>query len=687
MAAGPFGGDSFTSVKTWITEATPANWPEGACSDILNMEIGPTGEVLRRLGIVEEQAGGDLLHSAQTPVTEYAITAHLWRDAGGSPGNDILLVQHGMVVAAYGNSYPLADYLVGSVTLETDVTDPKASSYPISVTSINGDAVIVHPKTKPQVLSLNEDGTLSLTSVKLEMRVQESISYAPVSSRPTALTPEYEFDLRNAGWPYAAVASIDEKGTGIIYTDPVSYTKDKIGAYPALSDLFYAAKTSSAEEANAIGVYSPWELRKTPPTSGFSVNGRFITEVFSLDTGVLMSASYLPVPQDPELEALLDAIAALFPDGGFDKLGQAGTPLTTGTVLRSTERRPTAVATLNGRIVYAGRDYNDAYCLFFSQLAVSKLVYGKCYQEADPTAEEINDLVATDGGVIRAPGMGTVLKMVELNSQLIIFSTTGVWALDGGGGGEAFSATSFRISKISPEGCLSTSSVVEIGGSIMFFGKTGIHVVAVDNLGTTSVQNISISTIQTFYDTLPMSAKVLAAGAADSTLGRVEWTMTLNDDVEYYTLILVFDARLGGWRKHRVPYAEERIIIPLPPYTTTSAGAGAVLEDPLTTTTLEAITTVSLEPVVYTTTQFVADANAERRFRYLIGTHLTLNLRVGEMRSTTFKDWYGVAVAPRDAAGYIDFPYIYNSVNGATKRSARASAQYINAFTLRGRLL
>lgn len=687
MATGPFGGDGFAQVKSWITEATPANWPEGACSDILNMEIGPTGEVLRRLGIVEEQAGGNLILAAQAPLDAYAVTAHLWKDAGGSPGNDILIIQRGLAIAAYGNSYPLADYFVGNFTLPVDVVDPKAASYPIAVTSINGDAIIVHPQIKPQVLSLNDDGTLTLTTIKLEMRVQESISFAPVSSRPTALTPEYEFDLRNAGWPYNAVASIDEKGTGIVSTDPVEYTKQKIGVYPALSDIYYSAKTSTAEEANAIGVYSPWELRKTEPTSGFAINGRFITEVFSLNTSTLMSASYLPIPQDPELGALLDAIEALFPDGGFDKLGQAGSPLTTGTVTRSTTRRPTAVATLNGRIVYAGRDYNDAYCLFFSQLAVSKLVYGKCYQEADPTAEEVNDLVATDGGVIRAPGMGTVLKMVEMNSQLIIFSTTGVWALDGGGAGDAFSATAFRISRISAEGCLSTSSVVELGDAIMFFGKTGIHAVAIDSTGITSVQNVSLNTIQTFYDSIPLSAKVIAAGAADATLGRVEWTMTLHDDAEYYTLILVFDARLGGWRKHRVSYTQERILIPLSPYSSTSAGAGAVLEDPLTTTTGEPITTTTLEPIVYTTTMFVGDAAATRRFRYIIGTHLGPEMRIGEMRSTTFRDWYGLAVTPTDAAGYIDFPYIYNTVNGATKRSARATAQYINAFTLRGRLL
>lgn len=687
MAIGPFGGDVFNVVRSWMTEANPANWPEGACVDILNMEIGPQGEVYRRLGLVEELGGTDLAPLAD--IVGQAVSVHLWKDAGGTPGNDIILIQRGLSVSAYGNSAPLSSYYIGTVTLPIDTHPAEASTRLMSITSINGDAIITHPNTKPHTLGLPHPQELELYPIMVEIRVQESISHAPVNSRPTSLTHEFEFDLRNAGWPYSALCTKDEKGTGSVRSDPVQYTHDKLGIWPALSDAFYACKTSAAEEAVALDTYSPWELQKNDLSTGFSLNGRFITEAFKLDTGLLMSRSYAPVPLDPHFQDIVDAIENVFGDVGGGGFGQAGGPITTRTVTRTTTRRPSAVATLNGRIVYAGRDYNDVYCLFFSQLAVDRTNYGRCYQDADPTVEEVNDLVATDGGVIRAPGLGTVSRMVELNTQLIIFSTTGVWALDGGGAGEAFSADAFRISRLSPEGCLSPQSVVEIGSNLMFFGKTGIHTVSVDQVGTTVVQNLSLTTIQTFYDNLPLNARITAVGAADASLGRVEWTMTLHDDSEYYTLVLVFDARQGGWRKHRVPYGDERVLLPLPPYSATASGAGTVIEEQITTTTGEVVTTTMLDPLEYLVSQLVTDVGVARRFRYLIGTHLSNKMRVGDMSSTQFQDFYGTAVAPRDAAGYIDFPYMYNTLpnGGGTKRSARASAQYINAYTLRGRLL
>jgi hypothetical protein len=687
MAVGAWGGDYFNVIRSWITEANPANWPAEACVDILNMEIQPAGDVLRRLGLTEELTGGAL---AVTAPTGQAISVHVWKDAGGRAGNDLLLIQRGFDVYAYGNSHPLSAYYVGMVTLPQDVVAVEGSASVISVASINGDAIIAHPRCAPQALSISETGQLSLTRITVAIRVQESISKMPIASRPTGLTHEFEFDLRNAGWPYVAQCSTTPKGEGATRADPVAYTKTKLGVYPALSDLFYTCKTPSATEAVALGTYSPWELEKQESGSGYSVSGKFITEAYALNTGNLMTTAYSPVPPSASTQELYNQLQALFPGNTLVSLGQEGGPITTGTTIRYTNERPSAVAHLNGRVVYAGRDYNGAYCLFFSQLAVDRLAYGKCHQEADPTTEEINDLVDTDGGVIRAPGMGAVLRMVELNSQLVIFSTTGIWAVDGGGAGDGFTGNNFRVTQLSKESCIAPLSIVAMSNAIMFFGETGIHSVAVDSAsGASNVENITLTTIQSFYDNIPLGARINAVGAADPTQGRIEWTIVTNDESEYYTLILVLDLRQGGWRKHRVPYGDNRILLPIPPFGTTSSGAGATLISNLVTTTGNRIVTLSGNPIVYQTSQVITDpVDAERRFRYLSSTQLGAGLRITEMATTTFKDWYGIATIPRDAAGYIEFPYIYNSLGpGGTKRAARASAQYVNAFTLRGRLL
>lgn len=659
MAAGAFGGDAFNNRKAWITEANPGDWPDGACVDILNMEITQKGEVYRRLGIIKEQLGGNLVLGGKSEGVVFA--AFMWKDAGGQAGNDVLVIQRGLTLAMYGNSYPLSAYYIGVVQLAPVVSDANPLGHVASLVSVNGDAVVAHPLCDPTRISLSADGVLSSASISLQVRVLETISTVPPEQRLTGLTADVEFDLRNGGWPFSTTITKDEKGTGAITGDPLQVTLDKVGKYPAIADLFYSLKTSSAEEASALGTYSPWELGKVVASTGNPASGRFITSAFSIDVGTLL-AQY----------ALREQTAPLTGSGGTS---------------RTTSKRPTAVGLLNGRIVYAGEDYNKTSCLFYSSLPTDSKMYGRCYQEADPTAEEINDLVATDGGVIRAPGMGTVLRMEELSGALLLFTTTGVWAMSGSGDSVGFDATSFMVSKLSNEECLSPRSVVEMAGTVLFFGITGIHAVAADQTGGLRVSNISLTTIQSFYDQLSYAVKEGAVGVADSNLGRVEWSMYTNDDSEYYTLLLVFDARLGGFVKHRVPAGVQSIILPLPPYTATSSGAGAVQTLQVVTPTQDVVTSTG-DSVGFQLSSLTTSSPAARRFRYLVGDTGTGLATVGEMLSTTFKDWYGMSPSPVDAAGYIEFPYIYNSLGqGATKRAARASAQYINAFTLRGRLL
>ena len=65
---------------------------------------------------------------------------------------------------------------------------------------------------------------------------------------------------------------IDEAGTGAAIKSPIDYTKEKIGVYPALSDVFFYYKTTVADEATALDTFSPWEMQKSqysntiPPT-------------------------------------------------------------------------------------------------------------------------------------------------------------------------------------------------------------------------------------------------------------------------------------------------------------------------------------------------------------------------------------------------------------------------------------
>src|SRR5690606_24686859 len=75
--------------------------------------------------------------------------------------------------------------------------------------------------------------------------------------------------------------------------------------------------------------------------------------------------------------------------------------------------RPTAVAFYAGRVFYSGpftSGYNTK--IYFTQILERPEQVNRCYQELDPTSEDIRDLLASDGGVIVIPEVTQVIHMV-----------------------------------------------------------------------------------------------------------------------------------------------------------------------------------------------------------------------------------------------------------------------------------
>ena len=120
----------------------------------------------------------------------------------------------------------------------------------------------------------------------------------------------------------------------------------------------------------------------------------------------------------------------------------------------TTDNRPTAVAFFSSRAWYAGVDSD----IYFSQTLDEVGKVGNCYQEQDPTAEDLNELLATDGGVIPIPGIGNVLKLVPIDRSILVFASNGVWNISGGE--TNFTADSFSVDKVTSVGALGANSIV-----------------------------------------------------------------------------------------------------------------------------------------------------------------------------------------------------------------------------------
>jgi hypothetical protein len=216
-------------------------------------------------------------------------------------------------------------------------------------------------------------------------------------------------------------------------------------------------------------------------------------------------------------------------------------------------KRPNAIASFAGRIFYAFPFYSNKYRageIAFSQTVRDADALEKCYQEADPTAEELNELVDTDGGVIKISELGNVYKMIPMSRELLIFAENGVWAI-GPGGNEYFTATGYGVRKLSSVGCLSPDSIVAAEGVVFYWSRTGIYATTTDpQTGLMSVQNITEKSIQTTFLSIPEPARNMASGVYDSYRKRVLWLYDSDGTTttaEKKDKILIYDMRLGAW--------------------------------------------------------------------------------------------------------------------------------------------
>lgn len=218
-----------------------------------------------------------------------------------------------------------------------------------------------------------------------------------------------------------------------------------------------------------------------------------------------------------------------------------------------TTSRPAAVAFYASRVWYAGiSDSRRSGNVYYSQLIEDKTQYGKCYQENDPTSEEAFDLLATDGGVVKIPEIGTVVALFTYQDSLLIFAHNGIWQVKGGSAG--FAANDFLVRKISSIGTQAPGSIVDVGGSPLFWGDQGIYLIKYDfENDSFQAENITDDKIKTFITDIPEYNRRWVKGAYNIEEQRVQFiysssTTMATDNTEFkYTNVLVLDRRTAAY--------------------------------------------------------------------------------------------------------------------------------------------
>ena len=367
--------------------------------------------------------------------------------------------------------------------------------------------------------SVDTEQPVADNAITLNVRDFEGVEdgLAP-DTRPSSITGTHEYNLRNQGWPlhYKCVENPgdadDEDGAGDI--DPVGFTKTDIGVYPSNADQIQLGKAENVARAKRINYYSPKGLETNILGNTHAPKGHFIYDAFNTDRS--------------NGKTILSSLGATYDT--------------------STNERPTTVAFYAGRAFYSGvndNEYNDK--IYFSQILENMEFVGKCYQEADPTSEHISDLIDTDGGVIKIIDAKQITLLKAVEDSLIVGASNGVWEISGGSGG--FSATDYSIRKISSNGLRNPYSAVDAEGTFLYWSDGGIYAIVPDeNTGDLRAENITVETIQTFYNDISAEGKDSVVGFYDNKNKVVIWLykdssetyMVLNKSLRYDPVLKAF---------------------------------------------------------------------------------------------------------------------------------------------------
>lgn len=666
-------GEVFAPIRGFVSEFSPTRFPTEAAIDLSNVEIEKDGSIRRRPGLDAESS-----YVATVPVTGYITLAeanqlefssYLWRDVGGNGGENIAVIQTGLVLFLYRYETNISSNLITQINLTpycTNATSQK--SLRVDMAAGAGSLFVTGPFLKPIYLTYSA-GAVTVTELVVKVRDFDGYplpytneDYTRYDYRPLNMNGIRYYNLRNKGWT-AYNISVHGGLSGWYLTDPeaawinvinigqiASLNADVNYRYPSEADIMYLGITLNTD---GDSVYSPTELINanvfgdTPAPTG-----HFLLDPFNKDyNGVLGSA-------DVDL------------------------------ITKTTQQRPSAVAFHNGRVFYAVPAIDTTPAgIYYSQLLTDVEKAGNWFQSADPTAETINQVVATDGGFIPVPGTGDIYALVELGSGVVIGASNGVWYLTGGDTDIGFSAVSNRVVKLSASGLLGADSFVVLGNSAAYFSDEGIMVVGLDQNGLPQERNLSRELIQTFYNNISPSGKANAAGVYVAATGKIYWAYssaseTATSSKSFYDSLLVYDTAIGGFYKHTL---STDIDNNWPIVCGILSSATVNLYNPLEEVTLSDGTVVTLtdtNDVVQVNPTATALRPSAIKFITLayIPAGTGYAVTVAEFNDITFHDWATLDPVnnPKTGINYSSYiEYGYNTMGGNHMRGA---ANYVYSY-------
>jgi len=569
-----------TFVKGIITEAGALTFPENASLDEDNLILNTDGSRQRRLGM-EYEIDHILTNTGFSNAILRQANVQFFRWDGPAGDTDISIG----IVRIYNKLWfiNLLNTSPSSALLNDGEAFPVIGlgNKDVEVTPINNLLVMVGAELNQTLVFTYQRATgfVYLEEVPLFVRdiwgVDDGLDPA---ERPSTLSPEHNYNLINQGWndnitvtgettvtverpvrpqntsgtssydsynpvPDVGVQSITRYVTGWVFPptittkvtgNAIQATKTLTGKYPSNSDLWTLGKESDST-SDDYQKYNAKLMIRNSVDNVYAPKASMILDAYNRGSSRRNSTGLQTLPLDKEAN------------------------------------RCTTVTSYASRVFYSGitgnasnvdiRSPNYSSYIFFTQVVLNKEKISLCYQDADPTSPDINDIIDTDGGSIQIPEVTHIVKLVSALGSLLVFAENGIWEVYGDSGG--FTATSFQLSKVSSTGVTNPKSVIEIDGSVFAWTDSGIYLISSDQVTARfKAESLSLTTIQDYYDSIPKIARDNAKVVYTRQNNRIRWMY--NDTAAYGTATglhkfnkeLILDLTLKSFYPSTIHYDE-----------------------------------------------------------------------------------------------------------------------------------
>jgi hypothetical protein len=618
-----------------ITEASPLNFPPNSSADEVNFELFRNGSRKRRLGM-DYEPGYQLIPTGLdfTQLGKVGYTAYKWTAAGGNPNANfaVLQISNNLLFFNVDQSAVTGTGLAGQITVSdfpTDVNFSLTDIEGILVVASGTESFAVINYTSPNVFSLSYERILIRDLWGIEETTNPNYETDPTYRGNDTL--QHRYNLQNQSW------GIPRKGSNAILQSPYEYFNGDLGKFPSNSEQVWAG----LEFQSVASSQQPFERMYTNlydevlGSKFSSAKGYFIIDALKRGEG-RATALAQNTAKYPIMSLSLNFPTDYTPYG------------------------PTCVAQFAGRVFFSGfrgeviggdkRSPNYANYVFFSQLIKNNQDINKCYQDGDPTSRDASDLVDTDGGFLKVAGAQNIIGMYSMGINLVIIAENGVWALTGGTQSSGFTATSYKLDRLSSFGGTSAHSIVLEGDVCYYWANDGIYKIAKNQFGDLGVVSMTLNTIQTFYQSIPNLSKQTAFGGYDIINKKIRWVYKQGDffSDSSSTKELIFDSALGVFTCNTIMNAPNNVaevsgMFQSQTYITSDTNSDVFSGGNAVLCGTDTVTSESSSRV---------DAQQYLRYFVMVNVGGLLYVTISYYYNTSFRDWHTVDGVGVDAKAY-----------------------------------